>query len=308
MIKRALLILLTATLLLLCACGDDKSESETESIGGNTELLPNFGDDVESGADGNGKLPQYAEVSTDAAKAALALVSDSFDKDSTEELAEGLSIRTLSFGDAKAYILTADLGKYSIKVSTPYGLKPDGTMQSLNGQNELANKNGTKAVAAIAANPTDRATCIPKGLIISGGELIYNIKGNDGSVFFGLYKDGTPFACTYGEYGDIYRNKVTEMVSATHIIAKDGKVLEIAGTIYEEKTFRTGGGFSADGSNLCFVYGENIDIKQLSNLLIGSGCSVAVNFNNGEELGLLCGDTLYGANVSVGPAVLITEK
>ncbi len=309
--KKNILLLILAALLLLCACSKEDNGESSDANGAEgegTEYLPNMGDSIVSEADGNGKLPQYAQVSKEDAEAAMALVSESFDKDSTEKIAEGLSLRSISFGDSKAYILTADLSKYSIKASTPYGLAPDGTLQSLGGQKQLSEMNGVKVVAAIAANETDRATGVPKGMIITGGKVLYKTSGNDGSVFFGLYADGRPFACTYAEYGEIYRNKVTEMVSAAHIIARDGKIVPVAGSVYEEKKLRTGAGFSADGTKLCIVYGEGINISQLSNLLIGSGCSVAVNFYNGGELGMLCGDKLYGANVSVGPALLITEK
>ncbi|MBE6677419.1 MAG: phosphodiester glycosidase family protein [Ruminococcaceae bacterium] len=309
--KKTIFVLIMTVLLLLCACKSSDNGENGDANGssvGNTEFLPNMGDSIVSEADGNGKLPQYSPVSKEDAESALSLVSDSFDEDKTEKLAEGLSLRSISFGDSKAYILTADLSKYSIKASTPYGLAPDGTLQSLGGQKQLSEINGVKAVAAIAANETDRATAVPKGMIVTDGKVLYKTSSNDGSVFFGLYEDGKPFACTYAEYGEIYRNKVTEMVSAAHIIALDGKTVAVAGSVYEEKKLRTGAGFSADGTKLCMVYGENLDISQLSNLLIGSGCSVAVNFGNGGELGMLCGDNLYGANVSVGPALLITEK
>ncbi len=310
-LKKTIFILMTAMLILLCACkkddsGDIGADSGTE--GGSTEFLPDFGADIVSEADGSGKLPQYDQVSKEDAKAAFALISESFDNDKTDKLADGLSLRSIGFGDSKAYILTAELDKYSIKASTPYGLAPDGTLQSLGGQKQLSELNGFKTVAAIAANETDRATGVPTGMVITNGKVLYKTGGNDGSVFFGLYTNGKPFACTYGEYGEIYRNKVTEMVSASHIIALNGKAVSVAGSVYGEKKMRTGAGFSADGKTLCVVYGENIDMSQLSNLLIGSGCSVAVSFDNGDKPGMLCGDNLYGANVSVGPALLITEK
>ena len=305
--KKTLLIFFTVGALLFCACGKgNNGESGTE--GGNTDMLPQLGGEITSKADGNGKLPHYTAVSEKDAKAAMEAVCDGFDSDSTETIKEGLKLRSLSFGESNVYILTAELDKFSIKTSTPYGLAPDGTLQSLLGQKQLAEKNGIKAVAAIATNEVNKATNIPKGMLITGGKLLYTAKGNDGSVFFGLYEDGTPFACTYSEYTEIYRNNVSEMVSAAHIIALNGKAVSVAGSIHTEKTTRTGGGFYADGSKLCIVYGENIDTDQLSKLLIGSGCSVGVSFDSGSELGLLCENNMYGTNIAVGPALLITEK
>ena len=308
--KKTLIIFMLAAALMAGGCSKDKSETKsTEStVSETTGMLPNLGGDIESGADGSGELPVYSAVSDADAKAAMDLVSESFDGDSTENIADGLSLRALSFGDSKAYILTADLSKCSLMASIPYGIKPDGSLQSLEGQVKVAESDGAKVLAALAANETDKATHVPKGMIISDGSVLYTAKGNDGSIFFGVYNDGKPFACTYGEYEEIYRNNVSEMVSAAHIIAKNGKAVSVAGSVYQNKTMRTGGGFSADRNTVCFVYGENINIDQLTNLLIGSGCSVAVNFNNDEELGLMCGDTLYGTNIAVGPALLVSEK
>ncbi len=303
--KKSVFILLTAAALLFTACADGEEGGNTS---GNSSLLPQMGNEIVSGPDGNGELPQYTEIDEAAASAAMSLVSESFDSDKTETIAEGLELRTLVFGESKAYILTADLNKYSLEAATPYGLAPDGTLQSIDGQAKVEESKGAKVVAGIAANATNKGSHVPDGTIISDGKVIYTRSGNDGSIFLGLYEDNKAFACTYEEYAEIYRNKVTEMVSATHLIALNGKVLDVAGSIYKDKTCRTGGGFTADRSTLCLIYAENVDVTDLSNLLIGSGCSVGVNFNNDPELGLLCGEKLYGTEIAVGPTLLVTEK
>lgn len=306
--KKTVLVLMAAVSLLMTACNSENADTDNGSDSSQT-LSPGIGAEIVSGPDGNGVLPQYAEISDAAASAALAAVSEVFTKDSSESIADGVSLRVLEFDGGKAYIVTADLSKCSLKASTPYDIVPDTTNQSLRGQAKVLNNKGENVLAGISANFTNRATHIPSGIIIKNGVTIYNNSpGDDGSVYFGLYNDGKAFACNYAEYCEIYRNNVSEAVSATHIIAKDGALCDIAGDIGNTVCDRTGAGFSADRNTVCFVYAEGVTVYDLANLLIGNGCSVAVSFNYGEELSILCKDTVYGTEASVGPSVMITEK
>lgn len=296
--KRMFAIILALLLLSLTACGN----------GAPLVILPDKGGDITSGADGNGALPTYAEVTEDMAAAALYAVSDSFGYDKDVMLDTGMWLRRLEFGDSKAYILKVELEKYSLKASTPYGMAPDGTLQSLTGQADILSLGGADVVGGMGANRMNRAEGAPIGAVVRDGTTLYNVKGNDGSVYFGLYEDGGAFACSYEEYAAIYRNRVLEMVSATHMIVKDGVSIPVAGSVYQTPTSYTGAGFSADRQTVCFVYAEKVDMATLSSLLITSGCSVGVCFDYGDELGFLCGDETVGDKSAVGPALFAVRK
>lgn len=305
--KKTVLVLLAAASLFMTACNSENKE-EASSNDTSEIIRPDIGADIVSGEDGSGALPNYTDVSDAMRVEALAKVSESFDKDSTDEIAEGVTVRTLEFGEGKAYIITADLTKCTLKAATPYDLVPDTTNQSLRGQAEVMERKGYNVLAGIGANLTNKATHIPSGIIIKNSETIYNNSvGDDGSMYFGLYSDGGAFACNYEDYCKIYRNKVSEAVSATHLLVLNGKPQDVPGTVYEEASIRTGAGFSADRRTVCLVYADGVDVTQLANLLIASGCSVAVNFGYGEELSMLGGDTVYGAEAPIGPTLMITE-
>ncbi|MBR6594038.1 MAG: phosphodiester glycosidase family protein [Clostridia bacterium] len=297
--RKLLAVILATVLLGLSACGGGESMGVRH---------PQLGAEISRGADGSGVLPEYAEVTEDMAAAALYAVSDSFALDKDEMLDTGMWLRQLVFGESKAYILRVELEKYSLMASTPYGIAPDGTMQSLRGQAAILAQGGTAVVGGIGANRINGADSAPIGAVVKNGTTLYNVKGNDGSVYFGLYEDGGAFACSYEEYGTIYRNKVTELVSAPHLIVKDGVAVPVAGSVYQTPVCYTGAGFSADRQTVCFVYAENIEMATLSSLLITSGCSVGVCFDYGEALGMLCGDGVFGNRASVGPALFAVRK
>lgn len=309
--KKRLLLLTVITCILLCGCGKDEDDVVNSSQGAETEtenLLPSIGAEDVSAPDGNGALPEYEEVDRETALAALKSVAEEFESSETQSSNNGsLVFKSYVFDDSKAHVLLIDLDKYTLKAALPYDKKIDGSLQSIEGQIAVAEKNGLEVVAGIAANETHKATNIPCGTVISEGKTVYTVGTDDGSVFIGLYSDGKAFCCTRKEYEEIYRNKVSEMVSATHIIVKDGKALDIAGSVYEEKTVRTGGGFSADRGTFCLVYGENIDLETLSNLLIANSCSVGVNFDSGRDTGFVY-DKLYGTGAPEGPTLLIAKK
>lgn len=300
--KKTVLVLMAAISLTMTACNSEKVENDAEVI------TPDIGAEIISRADGNGQLPSYSAVSEDEMGKAIAAVYDGDIAERSNDVADGVTLKTLEFGDSKAYILKADMSKCSVMAETPYNMVPNGTAQSLVGQANIAAGKGFAVMGGFAAATTGRATNTPKGIIVKNGETVYNVSGNDGSVFFGLYEDGKPFACTYAEFEEIYSNKVREMVAGTRIIVDKNKALTDGDSLYLEKSNRTAAGFSADRETLYMVYAENVDGPQLANLLLGSGCSMGVSFGRAKDLGFLAGDTVYGVENTEGPTLLLVKE
>ena len=292
--KRTLIALLFVFALMFTACAKEA-----------TPITPQIGGEIQTGKDGNGKIPSYTAVTEKTADEALKLLGAVSAESKT--VTDGLKIDELSFGESKAYIMTVQMDKLTLSASVPFNTKPFGTNQSLKGQAEVLGKGGKAVLGGISANPMNLSINEPFGFVIKDGEKVYDKGFNDGSVYFGVYEDGKAFAASYSQYTEIYQNKVETAVSGTHMLLLDGKRQPIYGDDAME-TDRIGVGFTADRGTVVLVYAENVSATTLTTLLLSNYCSVAVSLISGDLACMNCNGVDYGTLAPVGPALFVTEK
>lgn len=292
--KKTLIALLFTVALVLTACSSDAAP-----------ITPQIGGELQTGKDGNGKVPSYTAVTEKTAGEAFSLLGEVGTE--SKAVKDGLKIEELSFSDSKAYIMTVQLDKLTLSASVPFNTKPFGTNQSLKGQAEVLGKEGKAVLGGISANPMNLSINEPFGFVIKDGKKVYDKGFNDGSVYFGIYEDGKAFAATYSQYTEIYQNKATTAVSGTHMLLLDGKRQPLYGDD-DVKADRIGVGFTADRGTAVLVYAENVSATTLTTLLLSNYCSVAVSLISGDLACMNCNGVDYGTLAPVGPALFVTEK
>lgn len=295
--KKTVLVLFAAVSLIMTACAGDNNDTAS-SI-----KMPEIGGEIVSGADGSGELRSLTPVSDSAAKEALVAVTGSNTIAEASPIADGVSLYSYNLGEGKAYVVKADLTKVNLTASTPYHIKPNGVNQPLASQVLIAEDT---VFACISANAFNASTKEPVGIIVTDGKQIYDKGFNDGSVCFGTTDGGKAFACAYGDYAKLHRNKTAEVVSGTRFTVNNGKVLEATST---ENDARSAAGFTADRNTLYIVFAENADCESVAKLLLGHGCAVAVEFGyEGLGAAMYTPDVSYGTSDGIGAALFITQK
>lgn len=292
--KKAVTCLLLAFLLVLCACTEEEVP-KTSDIGG----------EIQSGPDGTGVMPTLTPPNAQSMFAASKGVTVTDEEVST--IADGVTLNTLTLESGKAYVIVASLAKCELTVSTPYNTKPYGTNQSLEGQAEGITLGGEEVLCGISASPMNLSINEPLGVIVKGGEVIYDRGYNDGSVFFGIYEDGLPFAATYSEYEEIYRNRVKEAVCGSQLLVLDGEMQ----TVYGDdgaRANRIAAGLTAYRDAVVLVYAENVTAQELSCILVMNLCSRGVALISGDLACMLIGEESVGSRTPVGPSLFITKK
>lgn len=292
--KRTAICLLILLSLVLCACaGEDVPK--TSDVGG----------EIQSGPDGTGVLPTLSPPNTQSMFTANKLFTATASE--VSPIADGVTLNTLTFENGKAYVIVASLSKCELTVSTPYNTKPYGTNQSLEGQAEGITLDGKEVLCGMSASPMNLSINEPLGVIVKGGEVIYDRGYNDGSVFFGIYEDGLAFAATYSEYEEIYRNKVNEAVCGSQLLVLDGEMQ----TVYGDdgaRANRIAAGLTAYRDAVVLVYAENVTAQELSAILVTNYCSRGVALISGDLACMLIGEESMGSRTSVGPSLFITKK
>ncbi len=281
---------------MLTACANDTEDSVK---------IPEMGVAITDGADGSGKLDELTAVSDAMAKEALSAATGSDALAEATALADGVLLYTYTLKDGgKAYIVKADLNKVKLAASTPYQSAPVGVGQSLASQAKIL---GMNAIAGINANAYDAATKEPVGIIVTEGKQIYDKGFNDGSICFGVTDSGKAFACSYDSYGKLHRNKTTEVVSATKLTINNTALVKATSDM---KASRSAAGFTADRETVFLAYAENTDCETMASLLLGHGCSVAVEFGyEAMPAAMYLGaDKLYGSGDNIGATLFIAEN
>lgn len=292
--KKVVTCLLLAFLLVLCACTEEEAP-KTSDIGG----------EIQSGPDGTGNIPTFSPPSAQSMFAASKGFTVIDEEVST--IADGVTLNTLTLESGKAYVIVASLAKCELTVSTPYNTKPYGTNQSLEGQAEGITLDGKEVLCGMSASPMNLSINEPLGVIVKGGEVIYDRGYNDGSVFFGIYEDGLAFAATYSEYEEIYRNKVNEAVCGSQLLVLDGEMQ----TVYGDdgaRANRIAAGLTAYRDAVVLVYAENVTAQELSCILVMNYCSRGVALISGDLACMLIGEESVGSRTPVGPSLFITKR
>lgn len=292
--KKAVTCLLLAFVLVLCACTGEKLP-KTSNIGG----------EIQSGADGTGEIPVFSPPGAQAmftANKALTVTAED-----VSQVADGVTLSTLTFENGKAYVITASLSKCELTVSTPYNTKPYGTNQSLKGQAEGVALDGKEVLCGVSASPMNLSINEPLGVIVKNGKAIYDRGYNDGSVFFGIYEDGLTFAASYSEYEKIYRNRVKEAVCGSQMLVLDGEMQTVHGDD-GARANRIAAGLTAYRDSVVLVYAENVTALELSAVLVMNLCSRGVSLISGDLACMLLGEESIGSRVPVGPSLFITKK
>ncbi len=295
--KKTVLVLLAALSLMLTACAGDSDENIS------SVKTPDIGVDITEGADGSGALSEISPVSDEDAKKALLNVTGSDVFATPSAIADGVSLYKYALQDGDAFVIKADLSKVSLKATTPYGIKPNGVSQPLASQAENIK---AEVYAGINANAFHSATKEPVGIVVTNGKQIYDKGFNDGSICFGITDEGKAFACGYGDYAKLHRNKTSEVVSGTRMTVNNGKLLDSTSDIVAS---RSAAGFSADRNTVCFVYAENTSCETAASLLLAHGCAVAVEFGYETLTAAMYTADLYrGSSDGICAALFITKK
>ncbi len=292
-VKKTLIIILAALLLLLCAC------SEQEGV-----KKPSVGAEIVKGTDGSGLLEELSAVDEATVKAKLEAATGSAVRSEGKELADGVMLYSYTIDGGNAYAVVAELDKVSLKASTPYNMKPNGTNQLLASQAQIISG---EVLAGVNANAFNNISNAPIGIAVQGGKQTYEVGYNDGSACFGITKDGKAFACSYADYAKIHKNKTAEVVSGTHILVSKGKALSVAPT--NEYADRTGAGFTADRSTVILVFAEDCKMETLASLLIGHGACMGVDFGYGVgDAAMYTAEASYGTQEPSGVSLFIVKK
>ncbi len=295
--KKTILVMMAAVSLMMTACTGDADDTVS------SVKTPEIGVEITSGADGSGELSELTSVTDTVAKEALLSATGSDTLADAKSIADGVQLYTYSMDGGNAYVIKAELDKVGITASTPYGIVPNGTNQPLASQ---ALKLGKEAYAGINANAFNSATKEPVGIIVTDGKQIYDRGFNDGSICFGITSEGKAFACNYSDYAKLHRNKTSEVVSATRFTVDNGKLLDSTSDIIAS---RSAAGFTADRNTVYLVYAENTNTTTVASLLLGHGCTVAVEFGyETMTAGMYTSEAYYGGRDGIGASLFITKN
>ena len=190
----------------------------------------------------------------------------------------------------RVYILQVAVDNPSVRLiaGMPFGATTlTGNMQPLPEMAKYYDSAGQHVVGGVNADFFDRATGVPRGVLIVNGQLLKDSWFNERSAtFVGVLKDGSPIIGTRDDF-DRLQDQLQYAVGAGQLLVQNHQMVSDI-PIYTEIAPRTGAGLAAqdtlyfavaDGRN--FYWSNGLEVPELGQLLRACGAQIAVNMDGG---------------------------
>lgn len=249
------------------------------------------------GKDGFDKPDYYTTVASSEFAQAIVEGSENYithvKTDSETELMDGVTLLDLGFLNRNShamrmFVYKIELAPAMVKVSVPGDAVAISSVQKMTEQAMSIENKGTYLVmGGISGSAFNAETGAPKGMLYHNGKALNSEFGKDGA-FFSIMKDGEAICLEASEFSK-RKDKVTEGISGTEMILKNGYVLS---GVDESAAARTAVGVDENGSTVYlvavdgvdFYYSNGITAKDLAYVLKGCGAFNAMTLNTGNEV------------------------
>lgn len=209
------------------------------------------------------------------------------------EIMDGVSLLDLGYLNKnshamQAYIYKVELGAAMVKVSTPDNATKIEKTQKLTEQATAIENSGKYLVmGGISGGAFNADNGAPAGLLYHDSKACSSDFGKD-AAFFAIMKDGAAVCAEASEFED-KKSKVTEAVSGSAMIMKDGYILSETGATTVAKAAV---GVDESGSTVYLIvvdgkdyfYSNGITNSDMANLMKGCGASDAMILNSGDSV------------------------
>lgn len=210
------------------------------------------------------------------------------------KIMDGVTLLKLGFLDRsshamQAYIYKVEIGAALVKVSTPDNSNTIVKTQKLTQQAAAIENTGKYLVmGGISGGAFNAETGAPNGVLYHDSKAISAKFGKDQAAFFAVMKDGSAVCLDTLQFA-AKKSKVTEAVSGTALILKDGYVLSETGA---SATAKAAVGVDAEGMTIYlavvdggdFFYSNGITNSDMANLMKGCGAANAMILNSGNSV------------------------
>lgn len=210
------------------------------------------------------------------------------------KIMDGVSLLELGFLDRsshamQAYIYKVEIGAALVKVSTPNNSNSFEKTQKLTLQAAAIENTGKFLVmGGINGGAFNAETGAPNGILYHDSKAISSKFSKDQLAFFAVMKDGSAVCLDSLEFA-AKKSKVTEAVSGTALILKDGYVLSETGanTVAKAAVGVDKDGMTiylavVDGGN--YFYSNGITNSDMAQLMKGCGAANAMILNTGNNV------------------------
>lgn len=210
------------------------------------------------------------------------------------EVMDGVYLLDLGYLDraghaVQAYIYKVELGAALVKVSTPDNAGKVEKVQKLTQQATAIENSGKYLVmGGISGGAFNAETGAPNGILYHDSKAIGASFGKDENAFFAVMKDGSAVCLDAADF-DSKKSKITEAVSGSSMILKDGYVLSET----DSKTVaKAAVGVDEMGMTVYLVvvdggdyyYSNGITNSDMANLMKGCGAANAMILNTGNNV------------------------
>lgn len=209
------------------------------------------------------------------------------------EIMDGVSLLELGYLNRKshamqAYIYKVELGAAMVKVSVPDDDTKIEKVQKLTLQaNAIENSGKYLVMGGISGGSFNAETGAPSGILYHNSKAYSSNFGKD-AAFFAVMKDGAAVCLDASEF-EAKKSKVTEAVSGSAMILKDGYVLTETDA---STTAKAAVGVNEDGTAIYLVvvdggdyfYSNGIANSDMATLLKGCGASDAMILSSGKNV------------------------
>ena len=213
--------------------------------------------------------------------------------DSVANLMDGVTLLNMGYLNAAShavqmYVYKIELAPAMVKVSLPDDASKVEKVQKMTEQAMAIENKGTYLVmGGISGSAFTSDSGVPKGILYHNGKGVSTNMGKD-AAFFAIMKDGAA-VCMEADQFDSKKDKITEGLSGTSMIMKNGYVL--SGTETTE-TARTAVGVDESGSTVylvvvdggSFFYSNGISGSDMAQILKGCGAFNAMTLNSGNNV------------------------
>lgn len=213
--------------------------------------------------------------------------------DTVTRIMDGVTLLDMGYLNAAShamqmYIYKIELTPAMVVVSVPDdGTKVEKTQKVTEQAMAIENNAKYLVMGGISGSSFTDGTGAPKGILYHNGKAISS-KTNNEEAFFAIMRDGSA-VCMEAEEFDSKKDKITEALSGSAMIMKNGYVLSESDAT---ETARTAVGVDEGGNTVYlavidggdFFYSNGISNSDMAQILKGCGAFNAMTLNTGNKV------------------------